>query len=103
MSRHCRFLFLSVAAVAVGLAVGVWVLWPHTEITPENAAKIRKGMTLAEVEAILGGPARCDTTDSFRINPADFEGPVNFPISGCEDALTQKDGEVIGWRRGWVS
>ena len=21
----------------------------------------------------------------------------------CEDVLTQKDGEVVGWRRGWVS
>jgi hypothetical protein len=34
------------------------LLWPRTAITPENAAKVREGMTREEVEAILGGPER---------------------------------------------
>jgi hypothetical protein len=48
-----------------------WLLWPHTAITPENAAMIRKGMTLAEVESLFGGPARneSDMPDNF-INDA---------------------------------
>lgn len=58
MPRPRRFLFLSLTATVVGLAVGMWALWPRTAITRENAAKIREGMTLADVEAILGGPAR---------------------------------------------
>ncbi len=46
------------AAVAIVLAGGAWLLWPRTAITRENAAKLKAGMTLAEVEAILGGPGQ---------------------------------------------
>ncbi len=52
---------LLVFGMLIGLLVlggGVWMLWPRTAITRENAAKIQVGMTLEEVEAILGGPAR---------------------------------------------
>jgi outer membrane protein assembly factor BamE (lipoprotein component of BamABCDE complex) len=61
MTRR-RLLLFALIAVAVVLAVGVWLLWPRTAITRENAAKIQAGMTLAEVEAILGGPARDEMT-----------------------------------------
>jgi hypothetical protein len=48
------------------LALGVcgWVLWPRSpsEITRENAAMIKRGMTRAEVESLLGGAARDDST-----------------------------------------
>ncbi len=57
-----RLLYLSLAAVAVGLGVGVWTLRPRTAITRENAAKIEQGMTLAKVEAIMGGPPRDEST-----------------------------------------
>jgi hypothetical protein len=56
-----RLLILAVAGTVVMLAVGAWLFWPRTAITRENAAKIQRGMTLAEVEAILGGPARDET------------------------------------------
>jgi hypothetical protein len=63
MGRRTRrlLLFGLPAGVAVALAAG-WLLWPHTAITAGNAAKIQKGMTLAEVEAILGGPPRDEST-----------------------------------------
>jgi hypothetical protein len=73
MPRRHRFLLLSLAAVVVGLAPGAWLLWPRTAITWENAAKVRPGMTLDEVEAILGGPARHGTT-----------GPVSYCLTGVE-------------------
>jgi hypothetical protein len=39
------------------------LLWPRgSAITRANAAMIEKGMTLGEVEAILGGPARDEST-----------------------------------------
>jgi hypothetical protein len=60
--RRRRLLIVAVVGATVALAVGAWLLWPRTAITRENAAKIREGMTLAEVEAILGGPARDDYT-----------------------------------------
>src|SRR5438132_9649603 len=62
MSRR-RLLLFAVMAVVVVLAVGPWLPWPRTAITLENAAKIQIGMMLAEAEAILGGPARDESTD----------------------------------------
>ena len=45
------------------LGAGAWVLWPRpSAITVENAEKIRTGMSLAEVETLLGGPPRDETT-----------------------------------------
>ena len=59
MSRRTRrlMLFCLPAAMVAGLTVA-WLSWPRTAITRENAERIQPGMTLAEVEAILGGPAR---------------------------------------------
>jgi outer membrane protein assembly factor BamE (lipoprotein component of BamABCDE complex) len=49
-----------VALSALGLAL--WLLWPReSAITEENIARIQPGMTRAEVEAVLGGPARDET------------------------------------------
>jgi outer membrane protein assembly factor BamE (lipoprotein component of BamABCDE complex) len=49
------------------MAVGIWLLWPRpSAITKENANRIQVGMTLQEVEAILGGPARDDTHGAGR-------------------------------------
>jgi hypothetical protein len=43
--------------------VASWLLWPRTAITRENADRIQEGMTLANVEAILGGPPGVYTAD----------------------------------------
>jgi hypothetical protein len=63
MTRRRLFLFaLPVAVVLLGVAT--WILWPRppSAITRENGARIELGMTDAEVEAILGGPARDEST-----------------------------------------
>ncbi len=70
-----RVLFLCVAAVMVGLAVGVWLLWPRTAITRDNAARIQKGMTRAEVMAVLGGPPRWEPTGPLDLDEADDRMP----------------------------
>jgi hypothetical protein len=64
MPTRRRVLMLAFPAAVVLLAVVVWLFWlqPPSAITRENAAKIKDGMRLAEVEAILGGPARDDRT-----------------------------------------
>jgi hypothetical protein len=62
MTRRRRYLLLAMVAVAVVLAVGSWLLSPRTAITPENAAKIKKGMTLVDVKSILGGSERDEST-----------------------------------------
>jgi hypothetical protein len=48
---------------ALMVLLGLWLLWPRSStITRENASKIQVGMTLAEVEALLGGPPRDELT-----------------------------------------
>jgi hypothetical protein len=76
-TRARRLLLLILPAGLAALAIVICMLWPRTSITRENASKIQVGMTLAEVEAILGGPARDESTgpchlDESGINPVDL-------------------------------
>jgi hypothetical protein len=57
-----RLVLFGLLGVFLAAGAGVWLFWPRTAITRENAAQVQVGMTLAEVEAILGGPARLDNT-----------------------------------------
>jgi hypothetical protein len=69
MTRTRRRLFIVVGLLACMLVAGgiaTWLLRSDTAITRENAEKIRPGMTLAEVEAILGGPPRDECIGSQR-------------------------------------
>jgi hypothetical protein len=91
MTRR-RFLFLSLAAAVVALAIGVWLLWPRTAITRENAEKIRLGMTLAEVEAILGGPPGNYTGVFFK---RDVSVPLTVEGSAGRQQWTDTRGVVI--------
>ena len=64
MTRR-RLLLFGLLAGLLALGASAWMLRPLASvITRENAAKIQVGMTLAEVEALPGGPARNDTTGS---------------------------------------
>jgi hypothetical protein len=75
MTRRRLFAIACIVALAA-CAIGLWLLWPApSAITRENAAKIKDGMTRAEVEAILGGPARDETT-----------GPIDIDTTTHEDA-----------------
>jgi hypothetical protein len=61
MRRSRRLQLFGLAAGPVVPLVAAGLVWPRTAITRANAAKIQLGMTLAEVEAILGGPPRDET------------------------------------------
>jgi hypothetical protein len=64
MSR--RIFWLGVAIIVVGPAFVVTdaVLGPRPGPTEANARRVKKGMTLRDVEAILGGSGRADITFS---------------------------------------
>src|SRR5436309_534757 len=58
-----RRILIGALLLAFVLLAGYGLLWwyfapPASAINRANALKIKPGMTLAEVEAILGGPAR---------------------------------------------
>jgi hypothetical protein len=79
MNRR-RVLLLFVTAV-IGLVIGIWMLWPRTAITLENAEKLREGMTQQEVEAILGGLPRDETTGPVTVEPADATALLQFTVA----------------------
>ena len=58
MTRRTRRLLLFGLPAGLALLIVAWLVWPRTAITRENAAKIQTGMTLAQVEQLLDGPAR---------------------------------------------
>jgi hypothetical protein len=64
-----RKLLVVLAALAALVAAGMVVLWPLGDrISLANYERIREGMTLAEVEAILGQPG------DYTTGPADGLG-----------------------------
>ena len=76
MRRSRRLFVVSVAAMSLVLSSAgwnFWATWPRSVITRENAAKIRPGMTGAEVEALLGGAARDETGGS--VEAESLDGP----------------------------
>jgi hypothetical protein len=73
MARRPRCLLLLTMVVIAMVASGVWMFWPRSAITRANAARIQVGMTVEEVEAILGGPARDESTGPCRLDPSGTE------------------------------
>jgi hypothetical protein len=79
MSRRTFLLGFGIAVVALAFAVTAAVLGPAPGVTEANARRIRPGMKLREVEAILGarGLGMTDGTAStlFRPEPYLWAGP----------------------------
>jgi hypothetical protein len=64
MAKRALLWLAGVALVALALFLTDWLLW-QPGLTEDNVRRIRPGMTLAEVEALLGGPA----ADTFEMPP----------------------------------
>jgi hypothetical protein len=106
MTTRRRLLLFGLLAGSLALGTGAWLFWPRPGITRENAAKIQVGMTLAEVEAILGGPSRDESTevvteraaadddDSAVFRVLDFTYPRR-PASSPEPPVWKTDQIVI--------
>lgn len=60
--RKRRTFLLGLAGCLAVLACVVFLAQDHSAINPANYERIQVGMPLAEVEAILGGPARDEAT-----------------------------------------
>jgi hypothetical protein len=78
------------------------MLWPRTAITVGNAAKVHRCMTLAEVEAFLGGPARDESSGIVIL----AGGPDNSSLNGGSVPVESPfwDGDdIVGCIRTWLS
>jgi hypothetical protein len=58
MSKHRLRWGLGLVAVVGVVGIAAFLLGPRSPVNPDNFEKIQVGMTLAEVEDILGGPGR---------------------------------------------
>jgi hypothetical protein len=96
-------LFFSVVCFAVASAIGVWVLWPRTAINQANFACIHNGMTMEEVDPILGGPPRDETTGPTTVDGdlPDELGDGNGWVSTADHF--DKDGRRDFARRAWTA
>jgi hypothetical protein len=54
--------FLVLGTVVVASGVLVWMLWPTSRLGPDNFKRIQVGMSLTEVEEILGQPGDKSTS-----------------------------------------
>ncbi len=83
-ARRWLLLVILLAAVCVGLTRQ---RWPQSKITAANAERIKPGMTLNEVEAILGG--RAQVQDGLKCDGESFDGPLfedaEINIDYCDD------------------
>jgi hypothetical protein len=59
-----RYLLLLIPVLLVVASITYWCLPPRTQITMENASRLRIGMSRAEVHAILGPPRNEQPDDS---------------------------------------
>jgi hypothetical protein len=93
---------LLIALFATVMLLSVWALWPRTAITREDAARIREGMTLGEVEAILGGPARDESSGAPIADDDDAFDPKALPVPPRQQRMAEMrfhigDG-ILEWR-----
>jgi hypothetical protein len=89
--RKRRVLLLGLAGCLAALACVVFLAQDRSAINPANYEKIQVGMPLAEVETILGGPARDESSGPIREDSVDENdlGPqlqvVTFRIAYAKD------------------
>jgi hypothetical protein len=81
MTTRRRLLLFGLLAGLLVLGVGGWLFWPRSAITRENAAKIEPGMTVADVEAIFGGPSRDETTGPITADAPDGDDGSNVTMT----------------------
>jgi hypothetical protein len=106
-----RSLLLAVIVLAVA-AGGLWLLWPRDRVTEETYERIREGMSLEEVEQIIGGPGkvhpesirdiirRTEISDTYRrlYFDGDGVGRVSWTGSGSIIVIALDDkNQVCSW------
>lgn len=86
MMKPLRITFAIVAFVGIPTATYFWLTWPYwdglrLDTSQANAQRIKPGMTIAEAEAILGGPP-----GDYRI---DGECEIRFVSGNCLPTITE--------------
>ena len=102
-TRFRRTAFAVVTSIALAMCAGC-----ENKLTQENFAKIQKGMTMAQVETILGGSGEEDSSPTgMTINEAGVAGTSRespdrifvWKWDGATITVTFKDGKVVEARQ----
>jgi hypothetical protein len=102
-------LLICLTALGIAVAVGVYLLLPRSAINHNNFERIRLGMARAEVEAILSGPGRDESTrapvEDLRnervishggvVGPGPFESPQWRSNDAVIWIYFDRDGKVV--------
>lgn len=95
MSRRKLIILVAIVTVVGVAAAGWWALVPRSPINEENFQRIEKGMMLARVEEILGGPTRDESTGKLLAYVTDEEaehwmgrGAPNHKVARIKVAAT---------------
>lgn len=77
MRRRISFCLVIFCSIAGAIFVATWfVLAPSHRITEENIRKIQAGMSVADVEAILGAPPGDYSTHAVRFTGSPLMGGI---------------------------
>jgi hypothetical protein len=81
MPRGKRLAAILAIALVVTVPAAGWLLRPHrvVDLSPANVDRIRKGMSDAEVTAILGGPPGDYTVEPAQELPIPIDSLGSFP------------------------
>jgi hypothetical protein len=93
--RHCRSPWFLAGVAFLAAAACLFLLLPGSKLTQANLERIELGMTLGEVESLLGGPAQ-----SHEQMLATVEGPamfVMYPWSTAKRNEKQHLCDIFGW------
>jgi hypothetical protein len=104
MSKRKRLVGVVVLVSLGALGLTVWLHWPRTAINERSAGKLKNwiaiDMTLAEVEAFLGGPARDESTGPLVV---DDTAPGPLPAHDLTEFLVRRPEHPQRTRRVWLS
>jgi hypothetical protein len=91
-----RIILLSLIICTAICILTPLIVIPGSLITRQNAERIHAGMTLTEVEAILGGPARDESTGPLLYDGGvDICPPINWPWDPTEHTEWRSDYYII--------
>src|SRR5437588_11655937 len=91
-------------AVLLGSVLAMlWYVWPHDQISRASCEQIHEGMTLRDVEAVLGGPPGTYTANGQDWSMGMLHNGVR-PITHTREVWVGDDGgiRVDFDEQGWV-
>jgi outer membrane protein assembly factor BamE (lipoprotein component of BamABCDE complex) len=105
MQKRTYLFAISMIAVLGAIGLSYWLFRSRepSAITRENALKIKPGMTLKEVEKILGGPARFDYDGVVTSEGATFDQEDRKAVRRLQQPVPKTAVRTLRWGSGTIT